>query len=138
MVNRTWAAHLLVALFTAACAAGGTPAPAELTLEAADFKYGPDRIEVAVGQPVKITFINTGALEHDFSIRQIDVADVAISQPGEQGHAHGAESLDLHVMAPVGDRSTLAFTVLQAGTYEYFCSVPGHREAGMVGRLIAR
>jgi len=36
----------------------------------------------------------------------------------------------------VTDGATAAFTVdLPAGTYEYYCTVPGHRQAGMVGTL---
>jgi uncharacterized cupredoxin-like copper-binding protein len=41
------------------------------------------------------------------------------------------------VLGPVvqdGGVSTINVEVRQ-GTYTYFCSVPGHREAGMQGRL---
>ncbi|MGI8484578.1 MAG: plastocyanin/azurin family copper-binding protein [Thermomicrobiales bacterium] len=26
----------------------------------------------------------------------------------------------------------------KAGTYQYYCSVPGHKEAGMVGKLTVK
>ena len=37
---------------------------------------------------------------------------------------------------PVIDHKSASFTVtLTAGKYTYYCSVPGHRQAGMVGTL---
>lgn len=34
-----------------------------------------------------------------------------------------------------GGASTMLTVDLQAGEYEYYCAVPGHEEAGMIGRL---
>lgn len=45
---------------------------------------------------------------------------------------------DLHVSVAAGQSSTLDFTALEPGEYEYFCSVPGHKEAGMTGLLIVK
>ena len=40
---------------------------------------------------------------------------------------------------PVFDGGTKSFSVkLPAGTYTYYCSVPGHRQAGMQGTLTVR
>lgn len=36
-----------------------------------------------------------------------------------------------------GGKATLAID-LPAGTYQYFCAVPGHKEAGMVGTLTVK
>jgi plastocyanin len=36
-----------------------------------------------------------------------------------------------------GKRSTISVDV-KPGTYTFFCSVPGHRQAGMVGKLTVK
>jgi uncharacterized cupredoxin-like copper-binding protein len=43
---------------------------------------------------------------------------------------------DLHFFASAGDKAVLNFTALEPGTYEIFCSIQGHKEAGMIGKLI--
>ncbi|HEX2996197.1 MAG TPA: plastocyanin/azurin family copper-binding protein, partial [Anaerolineales bacterium] len=54
----------------------------------------------------------------------------------EAHHAHGEEqNYDLHVSANAGETSVLELTVSEPGTYEVFCSVQGHKEAGMIGKL---
>jgi uncharacterized cupredoxin-like copper-binding protein len=41
--------------------------------------------------------------------------------------------------APVFDSGTTSFNVtLKTGTYTYYCSVPGHRQAGMQGTLTVK
>lgn len=37
---------------------------------------------------------------------------------------------------PVGQKDTVEFIADKTGTFQYYCSVPGHRQAGMVGNLI--
>ena len=41
----------------------------------------------------------------------------------------------LHVAAGAGGKGTLTFTPSKPGTYEFYCTVAGHKEAGMVGIL---
>ena len=118
---------------------GGAAKPAtELTLDATDFAYSPLSITVPVDEPVLLTLKNSGNLEHDFVIEKIDVKTDVIKDSGSDAHhAHGAEAnYDLHFSAQVVEASVIQFTVSEPGTYQFFCSVPGHKEAGMVGELI--
>ena len=68
---------------------------------------------------VTIDFNNPQALEHDVAIED------------SSGKIVGQTEL-------VGEGSTSAPVKLKPGTYHYFCTVPGHREAGMEGTLTVK
>ena len=53
----------------------------------------------------------------------------------DDGH-HGEGVVAAHAMP--GMSASVMFTPTQIGEYEFYCTIPGHREAGMVGRLIVR
>lgn len=114
----------------------------EFTVVATDIVYDKPEIEVQAGQPIKVTFRNEGALEHDFTIEQLplDGEPLTTETDDEQGgHSHDMAELevDVHVAAAMnGGSNVLQFTPTEPGTYEYYCTVAGHKEAGMVGQLI--
>lgn len=129
-----------------ALAACGTSKPAatttqSFTVAAKEFGFAPAQLTVTAGQPVEISFQNTGAVEHDWSVREIDLAGnpTATEQSGG-GHMMGDmhDAPKLHVAAGPGTQGKLTFTPSKAGTYEFFCTVAGHKEAGMVGTLTVK
>jgi len=130
---------LVLAISLTGCAgAGASQAATEITVEATDFAYNPVSVTVPAGQPVTLTLNNTGAVEHDFVVDNINVIDVQASDTGPAAHHQmgDAPEYDLHFFARAGDTAVLNFTAMEPGTYEVFCSIEGHKEAGMIGKLI--
>ena len=68
------------------------------------------------GDVVKITLINGDGMLHDVTIDEFNVATDQFAELDEQ--------------------DSITFAVDQIGEYIYYCSVPGHRQAGMWGKLI--
>ena len=131
---------LVLAIFLTGCA-GATPSDAgatEITVKATDFAYSPASITVPVGQPVTITLDNEGAVEHDFVVDKISVTDVEAREIGPAMHHQMGEmpDYDLHFYSNAGDSAVLKFTAMEPGTYEIYCTIKGHKEAGMIGKLI--
>jgi len=128
---------LSLMLFMTAC--GGSAQPTtEITLNATDFAYTPVSVTVPVGEPVVLRLKNIGAVEHDFVVDKV-TADVEVMQDSgsDAHHAHGAEAnYDLHFSAQPGETSVIEFTITEPGTYTFYCSVAGHKEAGMLGELV--
>lgn len=90
-------------------------AGAGIHLIAKDIAFDPTAITIQASDlPVTITMENTGAAEHDFVI---DALDISV-------HTNPGESVE--IVIPAGTA---------AGEYQYYCSIPGHKEAGMVGTL---
>ena len=132
---------VLVAALAACGSAEPTPMPqAQLSLTATDIAYDMNRLEAKVGQPVVVTLHNEGALVHDFSIMEMPHAGEVMAEEGEGGMGHDMSNMtmepEIHVASPVGESLTVEFTPTQAGEYEFFCTVAGHKEAGMVGTLV--
>lgn len=86
-----------------------------------EFAFDHSTIEVEANAPVAVSFENIGAAEHDWVLHTLDGEEV------EGAHAH----------AMPGEEATAVFTP-EAGRYEYWCTIPGHKEAGMAGVLFAK
>lgn len=86
----------------------------EIVVENDGLLYYPAEIIVTRGTTVRLTFVNTGG-RHDWNLDAFDV--------------------DMPVIRG-GNETTAEFTADRAGEFEYYCSVSGHRAAGMWGYFI--
>ena len=91
-----------------------TPEAAAVVVEASEFKYVPPELTIASAGSTTIELVNKGTVEHDFTI----------------------DALDFKVAVPIGKTATGTLTDPAPGTYEFYCTVPGHKAAGMVGSLV--
>jgi len=111
----------------------GTTPDVVVRLQAQNVKFVPDVVDVPANKLVRIDFENGDAgTEHDFQVDGLRVELVGSGHSGMHGGA-GDGVLFAHTM-PKG-RASVLFRTRQTGTFTVFCTLPGHREAGMVGTL---
>ena len=112
------------------------PATSQLLVRLEDVKFSTPRIEVASGALIELNLVNSGVVDHDFTIRRIDV-DTAVRRDSvaPASHSHQDEA-SVHVALNARHEAMLRLHLHRPGTYEYYCSTPGHREAGMKGILV--
>ena len=79
------------------------------------FEFDPAEVTVEAGEDIAIALTADDVL-HDFVI----------------------DELDAHVAADRGETAEGGFRADEPGRYSYYCSVPGHRDAGMEGTLVVR
>jgi len=85
----------------------------EVTIEGSEYKFSVSSLTFKSGVPTRITFKNTGKMEHDFVIDEL--------------------SINTEILSP-GEEAVVEFTP-EAGTYTFYCSVGAHRALGMEGEL---
>ena len=121
-----WRSFVIVAVTAALAACGGaapsptlqptpTPTPAPVTLEfhGKEFAFTPRTADVPQGQAIRIVLVNDGLIEHNLVI----------------------DALNVHLTAAPGASAEALIAPPAAGTYQVYCSITGHREAGMTGTL---
>jgi uncharacterized cupredoxin-like copper-binding protein len=134
---------VMVAAITAACDGGGhgsadrDSAMREISIVMSDdVRFEPGRIEMTVGEPVRLVIKNEAGSVHDFTVGVIPVRDV-LATGGAASGGHGAHTgYDLHLALDARSEGVLEFTALQPGEYRFVCTVTGHVDAGMVGSLV--
>ena len=96
----------------------------------------------AAGPKLSLSADPSGQLRFDKSSLQAKAGSVEIvmSNPSPLSHNISLEGAQVNLHGPtVGQAGTSTVTAtLKPGTYTYYCSVPGHREAGMQGTLTVR
>jgi plastocyanin len=88
-----------------------------VTVEAEDTKYDITQIDTVPGL-LDVTMVQRGNLDHTFVVEDADGND-----------------LDGKLAVNGQDEDSGTFE-LEAGEYEYFCDIPGHRGQGMEGTLV--
>lgn len=120
----------------------GAPAGTIEVAGTAGLRFEPERFVVPAGEKVTVELRAQG-VEHDFTIE--GAGDGGGAHDGmdmeSEGDHHGGEQGDpapgdLHVVhADRGATEAGSFTIDEPGTYTVYCSVPGHRQAGMEATL---
>ena len=94
-------------------AAPAQAATTDLRFVATEFRFDPINARVPAGQKVRVTLENKGVVEHDIEI----------------------PAIKFHLHAKAGQTVTGELTVDKPGEYEFICTIPGHKGAGMKGTL---
>jgi uncharacterized cupredoxin-like copper-binding protein len=93
--------------------------------------FEPDEFTIPAAEEVTLE-LTAASVEHDFVVE--GAADDGTVEGDKMDM--GDDPDDLHVAhADAGDTVTATFRIDKAGTYTVYCSVPGHRDAGMVASL---
>src|SRR4029453_4735094 len=72
-------------------------------------------LRVAVGDIVQVGLVNNDGIEHDVAFPEFKAATDRVSRKGAS--------------------SVTVFRADKAGEFDYFCALPGHRQAGMEGKI---
>ena len=118
----------------------GVPA-VEIRMEMGEYFFSPSILRLVGGLPYVLRLENTGEMEHEFDAPALAgvSADSWVEVFGADGKAaakiYGAP--DEMVVFP-GESVAWHFTPLHSLEAGIVCDLPGHREQGMVGRVIVR
>jgi plastocyanin len=119
-----YGALLAGALALAGCGGSGDAAAAQnagpvIVVQGLDtMRFSPDPINVKAGEPITITFKNAGVIAHDLI-------------------TEGADRNARLVNVGGGRQQSATFLASKPGTYNVVCVQPGHKEAGMVTKIVA-
>jgi len=111
-------ASLALVLLVTACGGDGTAGSDDgasgdvLTIVATEYEFTPAEVSIPADTPTEVLLVNEGIVEHDWTIDEL----------GVEIYAAASESASATVTAA-------------AGTYDVYCSIPGHRDLGMEGVL---
>lgn len=106
---------LLLAACAAAPAPAAAPQDADVVIVAHDLVYAPERLEIPGGEPVRLHLRNDGAIVHDLVFE--DGWESGLVRPGDA------------ITVELGPQTMSSVA---------WCSIPGHRDAGMELEVVVR
>ncbi len=82
-----------------------------------------------------ITAENTTFVGSDLSVKNGDVIGLFVINKDNAGHSFDIDSLGIHIQLAPNSTTAVTVTPNGPGSLEFYCSIPGHRDAGMVGTI---
>jgi Uncharacterized copper-binding protein len=107
----------------------------QVTMREGDGKmlFIPDRIDVRKGEQIRFIIRNNGLLKHEFMLASVQDndkhAELMKKYPDMEHDDPNGKSIE------PGKVTEIVWRFSKAGTFEFACLIPGHREAGMHGMV---
>jgi len=99
-------------------------------------RFSPEKVVVSKGDQIRFILKNEGALEHEFLLatvkENLEHAEVMKKFPEMEHDDPNGKRLKPSATSEILWRFT------KAGEFEFACLIPGHREAGMLGKVIVK
>jgi len=115
---------------------------ADATTEQVETMAEPTTEQETEAAPTEATVVDIPVAEAGLAYAVTEVTapagEITLRSVNDQGTPHNIalDDPETTLGEVVSDGGVSEITVsLEPGTYEYYCSVPGHREAGMVGTI---
>lgn len=102
----------------------------KIVIETSGMRYLPEVVVVEKDMPITLALKNSDQIEHD-----IEIKDAPFKMVSESTHQHEVEEKVIHLHAEPQSTSEITFSMNIVGTYEFYCTIPGHKENGMVGQI---
>jgi uncharacterized cupredoxin-like copper-binding protein len=126
-----------------------------------DMSFSPKTIEIKAGETVRLVLVNKGQLLHEFNLgdaemharhqqemlqmqqngmlmptgmKAMDHGSMAAMDHSSEGHGMKHDDPNSVLVEP-GKTAELTWTFTKATNLEFACNIPGHYQAGMVGKL---
>jgi uncharacterized cupredoxin-like copper-binding protein len=98
--------------------------------------YEPEKLEVRRGEQVRFVIINAGELPHEFVLAStkdnLKHAELMKKYPDMEHDDPNGKTVQ-----PKGTAEIL-WRFSKRGEFEFACLIPGHREAGMTGKIVVK
>jgi uncharacterized cupredoxin-like copper-binding protein len=107
-----------------------------ITVTAGDMHFSRDAIEIRRGETIRFVVTNRGPSKHEFVIgnRAFHLNHIKEMEEMPDMNMDEANSIDLRP----GETKILVWQFNRPGEFLFGCDIPGHFQAGMVGKLHVR
>jgi uncharacterized cupredoxin-like copper-binding protein len=107
-----------------------------IQVEMSEMAYAPSRIEVKRDEQVRFVIRNIGQEEHEFLLATAE--DNLKHAEDMKEHPQMAHDDPNGVRLAPAKSAEIVWKFTKAGTFEYSCLIPGHRDGGMIGQIVVK
>mgnify|MGYP001272592306 CR=1 FL=1 len=110
----------------------------QITMREADGKmlFVPDRIEVRRGEQIKFVVRNNGEQDHEIVVATL-AENLKHLEEMKKNPDMEHDDPNARRLKPKGT-ADMVWHFTKAGTFDFSCLIPGHRESGMHGTIIVK
>jgi uncharacterized cupredoxin-like copper-binding protein len=108
----------------------------EMLEEYATMKFAPERLEIRRGEQIKFVITNMGKEMHEFVLAStqdnLKHAELMRKYPDMEHDDPNGKTVQ------PGGKAEILWRFTKKGEFEFACLIPGHREAGMTGKIVVK
>ncbi|MBR1276960.1 cupredoxin domain-containing protein [Bradyrhizobium sp. AUGA SZCCT0283] len=107
-----------------------------IEVEMSEMEYKPSRIEVKRGEQIRFVIRNAGKEDHEFLLATTE--ENLKHAEDMKKHPHMEHDDPNGVRLKPSKSAEIVWKFTKAGTFEYSCLIPDHRDYGMIGRVTVK